>query len=69
MGGSDDPQDTPKPPPTEPPPVWEDRRWADPRFAGICRYCLGSGKVSHLDTATRTLVTVACRCAGERESA
>lgn len=63
VGGPDDPVENPPPPPAEPPPLWEDRRWQDSAFAHIsCRYCLDSGKVSHLDRAAGTLATIPCVC-------
>lgn len=44
------------------PPIWADRRWNDPAMAqlGLCRYCLGAKKVSHIDEGSRTLVTAPC---------
>jgi len=68
VGGVHEPAEAGQEPPDGPPPVWEDRRWDDPLVASTfaCRYCLGSGQVSHVDRERRTLVTVSCVCPAGR---
>ncbi len=65
VGGPDDPEENPPPPPTEPPPAWRDRIWRDPFIAKTfsCRVCLDSRRITHLDRAMGTLVSVPCQCA------